>query len=110
MMQLGKFGDFPPQCGKFKFFAEYVEQEKMLILESPRRADAEISQLGVLVRRIPALHDLIKTVGLFFETVVAQPFAFDDVSSERLRILLVTAPQNYSPSCRGVALVISRAT
>ena len=61
MMKVGELWNLFAERRKFKLLAKHVEQEKSLILDPPRRTDAEIGQFGLFVCRIPTLNDLIKT-------------------------------------------------
>src|SRR5215471_2365135 len=63
------------QLRELHFAPEHIKQVKALPVEAPGCADVVIGQLGRLVRRIPALHDLFKVLSIFVRFIEPEPLA-----------------------------------
>src|SRR5581483_2142518 len=70
-------------------FAQNVKEIDAFVLNSPGGADRIVGKLGLLVRRIPGLDDLIKGLERFSFCVALEPFLLDHAATKRGRRLLI---------------------
>jgi len=84
------------QLGIFHAPPQHVQQVKVLALDPPGGADAEIAELGGLVGGVPALHDAVELVGAFVRCVAPEPRRLDHAAAQWRRGLLALAgdPRN----------------
>ena len=62
-----------------------------MVLDSPRRANAEIAKLRWLVRCVPALNNLIEVIWHFVGCIALKPRFFDRPATKRSWCLLILA-------------------
>src|SRR6516162_10217792 len=74
--------------------ATKFQQIVVLVMDAPGSADAVIAELGCLVRGVPALHDLVKTIGALAGIVKSQPSCSYHCTAERDGVLLILAGED----------------
>ena len=79
------------QFGIFHAPAQHMQQVKVLALDPPARAHAEIAQLARLVGSVPALHDAVELPRPLVRRVIPEPHRLDEPTALRCRRLLVLA-------------------
>src|SRR5271169_1557468 len=104
---------------QFRIFqapVQYIDQIKLLALDPPAGADAEIAELGRLVGGVPALHDAVEGLRQFSRRVMLEPRRLDETAAQWRRGLLVLAgevilpdrPADLLEHCRRLPLGVQR--
>src|SRR5438045_9728750 len=80
---------FSLQVGVIEALTEHVQQVIAVLVYTPSRANAVVTQLRCLVGGVPALHGLDKAFRAVARLVIPEPGCPDDGSAKRRRVLLV---------------------